>query len=88
MSNPKKNRDPYCGTGRLFITAYKEITKKNLDREANQFLKFQTFKGWEISPELNRLGLMNCILNNISDISSKHFVYRQDALSSSSSGNI
>jgi type I restriction enzyme M protein len=41
--------DPACGTGGFFLASHDYISKNHsLDKDEKQFLKYQTFKGWEI----------------------------------------
>jgi type I restriction enzyme M protein len=75
--------DPACGTGGFFLAAYDFLTDpKNyqLDRDQKEFLKFNTFRGWEIVRNTYRLCLMNLFLHNIGDINGKVPVTRNDAL--------
>jgi type I restriction enzyme M protein len=60
--------DPCCGSGGflLSIKSYLEETYK-LNTEQKKFLKFDTFRGWEIVPSTYRLCLMNLFLHNIGD---------------------
>jgi type I restriction enzyme M protein len=51
--------DPACGTGGFFLSSYNFLSRQNLDRTQKEFLKFRTFKGWEIVPSAARLCLMN-----------------------------
>lgn len=45
-----------------------------------QYLKFQTFRGWEIVPSTYRLALMNMFLHNIGDMESEPSISRNDSL--------
>jgi type I restriction enzyme M protein len=58
--------DPACGTGGFILTAY-EFLSKNFpsDREQKKFLKFNTFKGWDIVDSVARLCVMNLYLHGI-----------------------
>src|SRR5512135_748964 len=48
--------DPACGTGGFFLVAHDYIAHHYpLDKEQKQFLKFNTFKGWEIVDSAARL---------------------------------
>jgi len=59
--------DPACGTGGFFLGVHHFIsTKYTLDRDQQNFLKLNTFRGWEIVPETARLCVMNLFLHNIS----------------------
>ncbi len=75
--------DPACGTGGFFLAAYDYLTNSNhyqLNRDQKEFLKFQTFRGWEIVRNTYRLCLMNLFLHNIGDIDGKVPITRNDAL--------
>jgi type I restriction enzyme M protein len=72
--------DPSCGTGGFFLAAYDHIAKQQLDKEQRQFLKYKTFRGWEIVPNTARLCLMNLFLHNIGDINSEPPIDRGDSL--------
>jgi len=83
---PEPNKtiaDPACGTGGFFLAAYDFLTNPNnykLDQEQKKFLKFKTFRGWELVPSTYRLCLMNLYLHNIGDIDSPPPVTRSDSL--------
>lgn len=79
--------DPACGTGGFFLASYNYLGKQNLDRHQKEFLKFKTFKGWEIVPSAARLCLMNMYLHSISDLDSEPLVSREDSLLSKPSNN-
>jgi len=75
--------DPACGTGGFFLAAYDFIsTPKNysLNQEQKEFLKFNTFRGWELVSTTYRLCLMNLFLHNIGDMNSEPPITRNDAL--------
>ena len=73
--------DPACGTGGFFLAAQHYISKKYpLDRDQKEFLKNETFRGWEIVRNTYRLSLMNLFLHNIGDIYGSVPVTRNDAL--------
>ena len=72
--------DPACGTGGFFLAAYNFLSDKKLDKAEKEFLKFKTFKGWEIVPSAARLCLMNLYLHGISDIDNSSSIYREDSL--------
>lgn len=60
--------DPACGTGGFFLSAHNYISdKKNysLDKEQKGFLKYDTFKGWDIVGSAARLCVMNLYLHGI-----------------------
>jgi type I restriction enzyme M protein len=83
---PEPNKtiaDPACGTGGFFLAVYDFISNpKNysLNQEQKEFLKFKTFKGWELVPNTYRLCLMNLFLHNIGDMNSEPPITRNDAL--------
>lgn len=63
--------DPACGTGGFLLSAHAYISNpKNyqLTKDQKQFLKFDTFYGWELVDTTYRLCLMNLFLHNINDI--------------------
>lgn len=73
--------DPACGTGGFFLAAYDHLTgAHNMNKEEKEFLKYKTFKGWEIVPNTARLALMNLFLHNISDMEHQSPVLRDDSL--------
>jgi type I restriction enzyme M protein len=73
--------DPCCGSGG-FLLAVKSFLEKNYTMNADEkkFLKFQTFKGWEIVQSTYRLCLMNLFLHNISDFEGTPPITRADSL--------
>jgi len=79
---PKKTiADPACGMGGFFILAHDFISNNfDLDKEEKRFLKFDTFRGWEIVAGTARLCLMNMYLHNIGDLTSDPPVERADSL--------
>jgi len=75
--------DPACGTGGFFLAAYDFVSNpKNysLNQEQKEFLKFNTFRGWELVSTTYRLCLMNLFLHNIGDMNSEPPITRNDAL--------
>lgn len=60
--------DPSCGTGGFFLGALEYLSKKELRRAQQRFLKFETFHGWEIESSTARLCLMNLFLHGIGDL--------------------
>ena len=72
--DPKKNEtilDPACGTAGFLISSYKHILKANSDAEGHGTLtpdergKLATnFKGYDISPDMVRLSLVNLYLHS------------------------
>jgi len=73
--------DPCCGSGGFFLLS-KNFLEKNytMNVDEKKFLKFQTFKGWEIVQSTYRLCLMNLFLHNISDFDGIPPVTRADSL--------
>lgn len=82
--NPSPNKtivDPCCGSGGFLLSAKKHIEENNdLNEEQKNFLKYETFRGWEIVQSTYRLCLMNLFLHNISDIDGNSPITRNDAL--------
>ena len=71
--DPKKNEtmlDPACGTAGFLISSYKHILKANTDAKGNSTLTpdekgrlAKNFKGYDISPDMVRLSLVNLYLH-------------------------
>lgn len=80
--------DPACGTGGFFLAAYDHITKNKLDRDEKEFIKNQTFKGWELVPSTYRLCLMNLFLHNIGEMTGDVPVKGVDSLISDSGDRV
>ncbi len=59
--------DPACGTGGFFLATQKYILDNypNMSRDEKEFLRTETFWGWEIVQETARLCLMNMFLHGI-----------------------
>jgi type I restriction enzyme M protein len=58
--------DPACGTGGFFLAAHDYVSSEYpIDRKQKRFLKFNTFKGWEIVDSAARLCVMNLYLHGI-----------------------
>ncbi len=73
--------DPACGSGGFFLAAQRYISGKyQLTRDQKEFLKNETFHGWEIVRTTYRLSLMNLFLHNIGDLYGVVPVTRNDAL--------
>lgn len=74
---PQKNEtvlDPACGTAGFLISSYKHILKNNLDENSYSTLTpdekgrmVENFKGYDISPDMVRLSLVNLYLHGFSD---------------------
>jgi type I restriction enzyme M protein len=75
--DPKKTEtvlDPACGTAGFLISSYKHILKANKDARGNSTLTpddkgrlAQNFKGYDISPDMVRLSLVNLYLHGFAD---------------------
>jgi len=75
--DPKKNEtvlDPACGTAGFLISSYKHILKANIDAKGNSTLTpddkgrlARNFKGYDISPDMVRLSLVNLYLHGFTD---------------------
>ena len=75
--DPKKTEtvlDPACGTAGFEISSYKHILKANTDAKGNSTLTpdekgrlAQNFKGYDISPDMVRLSLVNLYLHGFAD---------------------
>ncbi|MFA5774446.1 MAG: N-6 DNA methylase [Ilumatobacteraceae bacterium] len=86
--DPKKNEsvlDPACGTAGFLISSYKHILKENTDRKGSSTLTpdekgrlAANFKGYDISPDMVRLSLVNMYLHGFTD----PHIYEYDTLTS------
>jgi len=75
--DPKKTEtvlDPACGTAGFLISSYKHILKANTDAKGNTTLTpddkgrlAKNFKGYDISPDMVRLSLVNLYLHGFAD---------------------
>jgi type I restriction enzyme M protein len=75
--DPKKTEtvlDPACGTAGFLISSYKHILKANTDAKGQSTLTpdekgrlAQNFKGYDISPDMVRLSLVNLYLHGFAD---------------------
>ena len=75
--------DPCCGSGGFLLATKAYIEREHgrqLDRNQKEFLKFRTFRGWEIVQSTYRLCLMNLFLHNISDFEGTPPITRADSL--------
>ena len=73
--------DPACGTGGFFLAAHDYLSKNHqLDRDQKQFLRHETFKGWEIVDNTARLCVMNLYLHGVGSGESESPVEVNDAL--------
>ena len=85
---PQKNEtilDPACGTAGFLISAYKHILRANTDKKGHSKLTpdekgrlAKNFKGYDISPDMVRLSLVNLYLHGFTD----PHVYEYDTLTS------
>lgn len=58
--------DPACGTGGFFLSIHDYISNNyKLDKDEKEFLKYHTFKGWDIVDNTARLCVMNLYLHGI-----------------------
>jgi type I restriction enzyme M protein len=74
---PRKNEtilDPACGTAGFLISAYKHILRSNTDAKGHSTLTpddkgrlAKNFKGYDISPDMVRLSLVNLYLHGFTD---------------------
>ncbi|MEI6166740.1 MAG: N-6 DNA methylase [bacterium] len=85
---PKKSEsilDPACGTAGFLISAYKHILRNNTDAKGHSKLTpddkgrlAKNFKGYDISPDMVRLSLVNLYLHGFTD----PHIYEYDTLTS------
>jgi type I restriction enzyme M protein len=88
ITDPKKTDtvlDPACGTAGFLISSYKHILKANVDEKGRNSLTpdekgrlAQNFKGYDISPDMVRLSLVNMYLHGFTD----PHIYEYDTLTS------
>jgi type I restriction enzyme M protein len=86
--DPKKTDtilDPACGTAGFLISSYKHILKANTDAKGDSILTpdekgrlAQNFKGYDISPDMVRLSLVNLYLHGFVE----PHIYEYDTLTS------
>ena len=86
--DPKKNQtvlDPACGTAGFLISSYKYILRANTDAKGHSTLTpdekgrlAKNFKGYDISPDMVRLSLVNLYLHGFTD----PHIYEYDTLTS------
>lgn len=73
--------DPSCGTGGFFLGVLNYIDKNfTLNPDDIDFLKFETFHGWEIEKATARLCLMNLYLHGIGDLKKTPDIQISDSL--------
>ncbi|MEX2242367.1 MAG: N-6 DNA methylase [Fimbriimonadaceae bacterium] len=75
--DPKKDEtvlDPACGTAGFLISSYKHVLQANADRDGNSTLTpddrqrlADNFRGYDISPDMVRLSLVNMYLHGFPD---------------------
>ena len=77
--------DPACGTAGFLISAYKHILRTNTDAKGNSTLTpdekaklAKNFKGYDISPDMVRLSLVNLYLHGFTD----PHIFEYDSLTS------
>jgi len=73
LANPQKHEtvlDPACGTAGFLISSYKHILKENCKKNPGDLLNTEerkklltNFKGYDISPDMVRLSLVNMYLH-------------------------
>ena len=88
LIKPQKNEtllDPACGTAGFLISAYKHIARTNSDAKGRTTLSpgerkklANNFKGYDISPDMVRLSLVNLYLHGFTE----PHVYEYDTLTS------
>lgn len=86
--DPKKDEtvlDPACGTAGFLISSYKHILSANTDQDGHSTLTpdergrlAANFKGYDISPDMVRLSLVNLYLHGFTD----PHIYEYDTLTS------
>lgn len=86
--DPKKTEtvlDPACGTAGFLISSYKHILKANTDKDGHSMLTpdererlSANFMGYDISPDMVRLSLVNMYLHGFVD----PHIYEYDTLTS------
>lgn len=86
--DPKKHEtvlDPACGTAGFLISSYKHILKANTGQDGHSTLTpdererlAANFKGYDISPDMVRLSLVNLYLHGFTD----PHIYEYDTLTS------
>jgi len=73
--------DPSCGTGGFFLGALNHIRGNHeISNIEEEFLKFETFHGWEIEKATARLCLMNLYLHGIGDLQKTPDIQVSDSL--------
>jgi type I restriction enzyme M protein len=72
--------DPSCGTGGFFLGVLNYLRNVELTKSEQEFLKFHTFKGWEIEKATARLCLMNLFLHGVGDLKETPEIEVKDSL--------
>lgn len=80
--------DPSCGTGGFFLGALNYLNKKDLSKADADFLKFETFHGWEIEKSTARLCLMNLFLHGVGDLKETPEIEVKDSLKRGEKGEV
>jgi type I restriction enzyme M protein len=80
--------DPACGTGGFFLGAVNYLNQKSLTISEANFLKFETFHGWEIEKSTARLCLMNLFLHGIGDLIKTPDIEVTDSLKRGKEGKV
>ena len=80
--------DPACGTGGFFLGAVNYLNQKSLTASEVNFLKFDTFHGWEIEKSTARLCLMNLFLHGIGDLIKTPDIEVTDSLKRGEKGEV
>jgi type I restriction enzyme M protein len=76
--------DPSCGTGGFFLGALEYLNSlPRLTDKQRQYIKFDTFQGWEIETSTARLCLMNLYLHGIGDLKKTPDIHVTDSLKAS-----
>jgi type I restriction enzyme M protein len=88
LIKPKKNEkvlDPACGTSGFLISSYKHILRINTKKNTGDLITpdernklVENFSGYDISPDMVRLSLVNLYLHNFSNPK----IYEYDSLTS------
>lgn len=88
LLQPKKNErilDPACGTSGFLISSYKHILKNNTKKNIGDLITpdernklVENISGYDISPDMVRLSLVNLYLHNFSNPK----IYEYDSLTS------
>ncbi len=73
--------DPSCGTGGFFLGVVDHLEHNHkISKAQSDFLKFDTFHGWEIEKSTARLCLMNLYLHGIGDLKQTPDIHVTDSL--------